>query len=70
MGAPSGVPKDIIAQLYAHLLEVSQDAKVQERITGAGFAPMMSTPEQFRENYQRDMPVWKALVETAGAKLD
>ena len=70
MGAPSGVPKDIVAQLYAHLLEVSKDPKVQERITVAGFAPMMSTPEQFRENYQRDMPVWKALVETAGAKLD
>lgn len=70
MGAPSGVSKDIVAQLYAHLLEVAKDPKVQERITGAGFAPLMSSPEQFRENYQRDMPVWKALVETAGARLD
>lgn len=70
MGAPAGLSKDIIAQLYAHLLEVSKDPKVIERITGAGFAPMMSSPEQFRANYQRDVPVWKALVETAGAKLD
>ncbi|QNP47710.1 Bug family tripartite tricarboxylate transporter substrate binding protein [Diaphorobacter aerolatus] len=70
MGGPAGLPKEIITQLYAHLLEVSKDPKVQERITGAGFAPMMSTPEQFREGYLRDVPVWKALVETAGAKLD
>ena len=44
--------------------------KVLERITGAGFIPMMNSPQAFRDNYQRDMPVWKALVEQAGAKLD
>ncbi len=70
MGAPAGVSKEIIAQLYGPMLEVSKDPKVQERITTAGFTPMMSSPEQFRENYLRDMPVWKSMVETAGAKLD
>ena len=70
MGAPAGISKDILAKLYSHMLDISTEAKTQERIAGAGFAPMMSSPEQFRTNYQRDMPVWKALVEAAGAKLD
>ena len=30
----------------------------------------LSGPQAFRENYQRDMPIWKALVEAAGARLD
>ena len=57
-------------QLYGHLREIIKDPKVLERITGAGFIPMMNSPQAFRDNYQRDMPVWKALVEQAGAKLD
>ena len=70
MGAPAGVPKEVVDQLYGHLREIIKDAKVLERIAGAGFIPMMNSPQAFRENYQRDMPVWKALVEQAGAKLD
>ncbi|WKL14349.1 tripartite tricarboxylate transporter substrate binding protein [Comamonas testosteroni] len=70
MGAPAGVPKEVVDQLYGHLREIIKDPKVLERITGAGFIPMMNSPQAFRDNYQRDMPVWKALVEQAGAKLD
>ena len=70
MGAPAGTPREVVDQLYGHLREIIKDPKVLERITGAGFIPMMNSPQAFRENYQRDMPVWKALVEQAGAKLD
>ncbi|MDR0204153.1 MAG: tripartite tricarboxylate transporter substrate binding protein [Delftia acidovorans] len=70
MGAPAGVPKEIVDQLYGHLREIAKDPKVLERTVGAGFMPLMNSPQAFRENYQRDMPIWKALVEEAGAKLD
>ncbi|WOI44141.1 tripartite tricarboxylate transporter substrate binding protein [Acidovorax sp. BLS4] len=70
MGAPAGLPKEIVDQLYGHLREIAKDPKVLERTVGAGFMPLMNSPEAFRENYQRDMPVWKALVDEAGAKLD
>lgn len=70
MGAPAGLPKDIVDQIYGHLREIIKEPKVLERITGAGFLPLMNSPEAFRENYQRDMPVWKALVDAADAKLD
>lgn len=70
MGAPAGTSKEVVDQLYGHLREIIKDPKVLERITGAGFIPMMNSPQAFRDNYQHDMPVWKALVEQAGAKLD
>jgi len=70
VGAPAGTPKDVIDQLYAHLREVAKDPKVVERIAAAGFLPMMNSPQEFQQNYQRDMPTWKALVEAAGARLD
>ena len=70
MGAPAGIPKDIVDQLSAHLREVAKDPKVVERIAAAGFLPMMNSPQEFQQNYQRDMPIWKALVEAAGARLD
>ncbi|EER61188.1 conserved hypothetical protein [Acidovorax delafieldii 2AN] len=70
MGAPAGVPKDVVDQLYGHLREIIKDPKVLERIAGAGFQPMMNSPQEFQQNYQRDMPIWKALVEAADAKLD
>jgi len=70
MGAPAGMPKDLVDALYGHLREIAKDPKVLERTVGAGFMPLMNSPDAFRENYQRDMPVWKALVDEAGAKLD
>jgi tripartite-type tricarboxylate transporter receptor subunit TctC len=70
IGAPAGLPKDIVESLYAHLREAAKDPKVVEIIATAGFSPVMSSPQEFRQRYQRDMPVWKSLVETANAKLD
>ncbi|HNZ92428.1 MAG TPA: tripartite tricarboxylate transporter substrate binding protein [Acidovorax sp.] len=70
MGAPAGIPKEIVDQLSAHLREVAKDPRVVERIAAAGFLPMMNSPQEFQQNYQRDMPIWKALVEAAGARLD
>ena len=70
MGAPAGIPKEVVDQLSAHLREVAKDPKVVERIAAAGFLPMMNSPQEFQQNYQRDMPIWKALVEAAGARLD
>ena len=70
MGAPAGIPEEIVDQLSAHRREVAKDPKVVERIAAAGFLPMMNSPQEFQQNYQRDMPIWKALVEAAGARLD
>lgn len=70
VGAPAGTPSDIVDQLNAHLREIAKEPKVLERIAGAGFMPMMNSPDEFRQNYQRDLPIWKALVEATDARLE
>jgi len=70
IGAPAGTPKEIIEQLHGHLRVIAKDPKLLERIAGAGFMPMMNSPQEFQQNYQRDMPIWKALVEAADARLE
>ncbi|NLY26241.1 MAG: tripartite tricarboxylate transporter substrate binding protein [Alcaligenaceae bacterium] len=70
LGAPAGLPQNIVDTLYGHLKEIIKEPQMLERIKGAGFIPMMNSPQDFQRNYQRDMTIWKALVETADAKLD
>lgn len=70
MALPAGTPKEIVDVLYAALQEASKDAKVQERMDGAGFLSVFSSPEEFSKTYAKAAPVWKALVEVAEAKVD
>ncbi len=70
MGGPANLPREVMDVLQAHLREIARDPKLLERIRGAGFMPLMNSPQAFQANYRRDMPVWKALVDAAGAKLD
>lgn len=70
LAAPAGTPKDIVDFISAQLQDIAKDPKVQERIVGAGFLSMFNSPQAFQQNYARDYPVWKNLVETAGAKVD
>jgi tripartite-type tricarboxylate transporter receptor subunit TctC len=70
MGAPAGTPRDIVEALHGHLREVARDPKVLERVAGAGFMPLFNSPQEFQRNYRHDMPIWKALVEAADARLE
>ena len=70
MALPAGTPKEIVDVLYAALQEASKDAKVKERIDGAGFLPVFSSPEEFSKTYAKAVPVWKSLIEVAEAKVD
>jgi len=70
IGAPAGLPQDIVDQLSAHITEIAKEPNMIQRVKNAGFGLMMNSPEQFRQNYERELPVWKRLVELADAQLD
>lgn len=70
MALPAGTPQEIVNALSAAIQEASKDAKVQERIEGAGFLSVFSTPEAFDQTYAQAAPVWKSLIEVAEAKVD
>ncbi|MHC8945968.1 tripartite-type tricarboxylate transporter receptor subunit TctC [Advenella incenata] len=69
MAAPTDTPRKIIDKLQSHLAEIAKDPVIRQKILAAGFEPLINTPEAFRNNYERDMPIWKSLVEQSGAKL-
>lgn len=70
MGAPAGIPADVVAQLSSLVKELAQDPKVQEQLVNTGGLAVMGTPQAFRAAYQRDAPAWKALVAAANVQLD
>ncbi len=69
MAAPAGTPRTITDKLQVHLAKIAKDPDIRQKILAAGFEPLLNTPEAFSKNYERDMPVWKSLVEQSGAKL-
>jgi len=70
IGAPAGLPQNVAEQLSAHISAIAKEPEMIERVKHAGFSLMMNSPEEFRQNYARDLPIWKRLVEVAEAKLD
>lgn len=70
MALPAGTPQAVVDALSAAIHHAAQDPKVKERIDGAGFLPVFSSPDAFSKTYAQAAPVWKALVELAEAKVD
>ncbi len=70
MALPAGTPKDVVDVLSAAIQDAAQDPKVKERIDGAGFLPVFSSPEGFAKIYAQAAPVWKSLIEVADARVD
>jgi len=70
MALPAGTPKDVVDVLSAAIQDAAQDPKVKERIDGAGFLPVFSSPEVFAKTYAQAAPVWKSLIEVADARVD
>ena len=70
MALPAGTPQAVVDALSAAIQHAAQDPKVKERIDGAGFLPVFSSPDAFSKTYAQAAPVWKALVELAEAKVD
>lgn len=70
MALPAGTPKDVVDVLSAAIQDAAQDPKVKERIDGAGFLPVFSSPEGFAKAYAQAAPVWKSLIEVADARVD
>ncbi len=69
MAAPAAIPDAVVDILRRQLADIANEPEIRQKILAAGFEPLINTPDEFRSNYERDMPIWKSLVEQAGAKL-
>ena len=68
--APTGTPKEIVAQLNAEIAKALESKEVQERLAGVGCEPYKSSPEQFNALIKSDLVRWAGIVKSSGASID
>lgn len=68
--APARTPPAVIARLNTELNAVLNDPAVRERLAVLGIDPTPGTPEQFRQQMQRDLAAYGPIVKAAGIKLE
>jgi tripartite-type tricarboxylate transporter receptor subunit TctC len=67
---PAGTSKDIVARLNTELAKVMTVPASRDRIVGAGFDPMTSTPQQFAEFIKAESVRWGKVIKDAGIRAE
>ncbi|MBI2959781.1 MAG: tripartite tricarboxylate transporter substrate binding protein [Betaproteobacteria bacterium] len=68
MGAPAGVPREVIARLNAETARALALPEVRERILGTGNEPASSTPEELAAFVREEIARWAKVIKAAGVK--
>jgi tripartite-type tricarboxylate transporter receptor subunit TctC len=68
--APAGTPREIVRRLNTEWARAEAAADTRERMQGAGFEPMASSPEQFAEFIKTEMVRWAKVIKEANIKVD
>jgi tripartite-type tricarboxylate transporter receptor subunit TctC len=66
VGAPAGVPADIITVLSAEIRRALATPDLQDRMLRLGLQARGSTPEEMRDRMARDISKWRAVIDKAG----
>ena len=66
--APAGTPRPIIDKLSAALREAVNAPDTKERMAKDGTEPLLSTPEEYATDIDREEIKWSAVVKQSGAK--
>jgi len=70
IGAPSGVPEDVVNRISAEVLKVLAMPDVQSRISGLGLLPDGQPAKEFADYMARDQAKWAKVVKESGAKIE
>jgi tripartite-type tricarboxylate transporter receptor subunit TctC len=68
--APAGTPRPIIDKLSAALRKAVAAPDTKERMAKDGTEPLLSTPEQYAADIDREEIKWSAVVRQSGAKAE
>lgn len=66
VGAPAGVPAEIISALSAEIRRALAAPDVQERMLRLGLQARGSTPEEMRDRMAADAAKWREVIDKAG----
>jgi tripartite-type tricarboxylate transporter receptor subunit TctC len=64
--APAGTPKGIVDRIAAAVSTAVKDPDFASRLTGQGFDPLGSTPQQFAAVIAADTAIWTEAARSAG----
>ena len=70
MFAPAGLPADIAQKIRASIDKVLNSSETQKKISEIGLFPAVGVPEDFGLRIQTDLKKWKALIDSAGVKIE
>ena len=70
LGAPSGVPREIITRLNAETVRALAIPEVRERLLASGNEPISSTPEELGAFIRDEIEKWAKVIKVAGVKAD
>jgi dienelactone hydrolase len=67
---PAGMPPAIVARLQKDITEVLKSPDVNKRLIDLGFEPVAGSGADLAAIIERDLPVWRDLVQKSGAKAE
>lgn len=68
--APAGTPRETVAFINASMGEALASSDLRERLTGLGFEPYASTPEEFGAFLAAEVRRYARVIRDAGIKAD
>jgi tripartite-type tricarboxylate transporter receptor subunit TctC len=68
--APAGTPPAIVERLSKEINLILQNAEVSDRLKKFGFRVVAGGPEVLRARMQREVPMWKDIIEKAKVVVD
>jgi tripartite-type tricarboxylate transporter receptor subunit TctC len=68
--APAGTPRPIVDKLNAALREAMASEDLLKRLAAEGAEPLVTTPEEYAADIDREETKWSAVVRKAGAKAE
>jgi len=68
--APAGTPRPIIERINRELRALVNSPEVRARIASDGGDPLLSTPEEYAADIEREDKKWGALIRKLGLKVD
>ena len=68
--APAGTPRPIIDKLSAALRAAVMSDDLKAKLADDGTEPLLSTPEEYAADIDREETKWSAIVKKSGAKAE
>ena len=68
--APAGTPPAIVAKLERDITEVLKSPAVSQKLIDLGFDPVAGSGAALATIIDRDLPVWRDVVQKSGAKVE